>query len=160
MTDKLPPLPPDQIRIVLLLPSNNMQTSVDFKVSGLPYLLTDAMANAAREVSMPVPAKGTAEGSVIARAMLAMALEDGENSDHIACLIAMWLCLYGTPHLPGLGLQLKELEEAAGHGVLRVYDLDELYSWQFDFTSKDGRCGGRREVPRQTHWSKSTAGTA
>jgi hypothetical protein len=58
------------------------------------------------------------------------------------------------------GLQLSDLEAAAGRGVLRVYVQDNGNTWEFEFEDGDQRICGRKVIPRAPQWAEHTAGNA
>jgi hypothetical protein len=161
MTPTPPPVSPGSIRIIIHVPKTKTQIYVDLETSKLPYCLGDLIDGGAKTLSMPAPTKGTDEGAIIAREMFVEAMALGENGYGMACIVAAWICLHAPPCLPGYGLQLDELEAAAGHGVLRAYVKDDAYVWEHDFAAGDVHHGGRKIIPRQPHWSSHPpAGTA
>lgn len=165
MTDQTPPIDPGNIRVILHVPNMAQQIFADVAVSELPRWLGPLLDEGASALTPPRPplVRGSEESSRTVNELFDVALSLGETGRCTACLAALWICLYASPMLPGLGLQLADFEAVAGRGVLRVYlSADENASF-FEYHLMDGanlRLGGLKEIPRQPQWAQEPMGSA
>jgi hypothetical protein len=83
---------------------------------------------------------GTDEGSATARMIFDQSLT--VETYPLACLAALWICIYGTPHLPGFGLSMDDLQAAAGHGVITINVSRDRSAWNFHLAGRDVEHGG------------------
>jgi hypothetical protein len=155
ITDKLPPLDPGNIRIIVWLDGMEKQIFTDLPMSHLPKWL-DELNDGAKALSRNPLAPGTEDGASAAREIFRKMIE--MEAYPAACLPALWICLYAPAYLPGFGLCLDDLGAAAGAGTLRITVSRNYAEWHFHLESPLGDQGGHRTVP---DWdSNVTMGTA
>jgi hypothetical protein len=147
MTDTLPPIDPGNIRVILHLEDMKGQPFADLHVPKLREWFGN-LDEAARLIPTPPLVEGTDEGARSARKifMRSLGVEDGYGYA-LGAQIALWLCLHAPPYLPGIGLTMDDLHNAAGTGTLRVYPKNDFREWHYDFVSPKIRQGGRKDIP-------------
>jgi hypothetical protein len=147
--DKLteaPPIDPGNIRVLLHLEDMEGQPFADLHVAKLPewFAKLDEFAG---YIPTPPLVEGTDQGARSARTMFMRALSE-EDGYALGTQVALWICLHAPPYLPGLGLTMDDLRDAADVGTIRIYPKDDFWTWHFDFAGPRSRQGGRKDIPR------------
>jgi hypothetical protein len=143
MSTKLPPIDPGNIRALVRLEGLEQVMFVDFATSELPGWLSSLDEGAQALARRPL-IHGTDEGSATARMIFDQSLT--VETYPLACLAALWICIYGTPHLPGFGLSMDDLQAAAGHGVITINVSRDRSAWNFHLAGRDVEHGGRKTL--------------
>jgi hypothetical protein len=151
MTDELPPIDPAAIRVIVHDGTPGRMVA-EFPVEHLPVLVD--LSRICGAMPERTPASALNAVSVYREAVR-------KDNGLVACAAALWICLYGDELPAQFGLQMSDLQAAAGVGVITIYARDRLQHWEFTFEDGNQRIGGRKVIPRKPHWSSHPpAGTA